>query len=426
VALAAAQARFHMVPGWLWRAIDWLGLTKTAALGAVVSIVAAAASLLGSFLSTRWLQKANARHLSELEARKADLQRGLEERKAVLQDGLEERKATLQSGLEGRKTELQKDLEERKTDLQASLESRKLLLQKDLEQFKAEIADDLAAQSARRAYEYEARKRLYAQVEPLLFQLFEASEGAFHAVTSLSRTQRRGDIPGWLGGDGYYMRSIVHRLFLPLSILRLMQRSTTLLDLRLDPSIRLRYALLKECYLTLTDDFGVATLGPGLEYDPNARDWRSLRAQRPDVYWRQGLVIGRLDRLVDAMVISENASRRPMNFGEFETAIREPPRFADVYESAQDIFTGFDFRGRPVLGRMLTVYACLFHVLMSIYDRAPHEVNLLDIAAEFNSGVQSAPLRWWRAGEPDVLEIVQPYVQQRIKQATTQGSYVRF
>src|SRR5262249_8532269 len=223
---------------------------------------------------------------------------------------LEQVRAKNQSDLETHKGKLQGQLEDRKAELQ-------LDLQKEMEEFKAEIADDAAAKNARRGYEFEARKRLYGQVEPLLFQLFEAAESAFHAVASLARTQREGHLPEWLDGDEYYIRSIIHRTFLPLAILRLIQKSTTLIDLNLDPSIRLRYAILKECYLTWTDHVGIARFEPKLDYEPSAIDWKTLRQQDPAKYWRQGFVIGHLDRFIDAMIITDGTSRRPMNFGEF-------------------------------------------------------------------------------------------------------------
>ena len=51
-----------------------------------------------------------------------------------------------------------------------------------LERLKSELADEAASKSARRDYEYEARKRLYQEIEPLLFQLHEAAEEAFYRV----------------------------------------------------------------------------------------------------------------------------------------------------------------------------------------------------------------------------------------------------
>jgi hypothetical protein len=262
---------------------------------------------------------------------------------------------THSKSLEGIKAKYQRDLENRKNELQEELEQRKLTLQKELEQFKANVADELAAHNARRAYEYEARKRLYEQVEPLLFQLFEAAEGAFHIVKSLVRTQRMGDLPQWLSSIAhepaarrYYVRSVIYRLFLPLTIYRLIQRSTTLVDLNLDPSIHVRYSLLKECYVMWTSDFDIAQLRPQLPYKPNEHNWEKLREDDPATYWRQGVPIGNLDRLIDSMVWGEGPSRTPMTFGQWETAIDQVAEAGDPYKILADIFLGFEFRSRDV------------------------------------------------------------------------------
>src|SRR5580693_1977611 len=50
--------------------------------------------------------------------------------------------------------------------------------QKDLERFKAEQQRLLAENSALTSYEFEARKRLYTECEPIFFQLAEAAEVA--------------------------------------------------------------------------------------------------------------------------------------------------------------------------------------------------------------------------------------------------------
>ena len=72
----------------------------------------------------------------------------------------------------------------------------------DLEKLKAEMgarfAETSAERNARRDYEYDAKKRLYQEIEPLLFQLFEALEEAHYRVRSLARSSRHGNLPGWL------------------------------------------------------------------------------------------------------------------------------------------------------------------------------------------------------------------------------------
>ena len=395
--------------------------------GGAVSVLGAIGTAVIGLIKERALERSKADHQRALENLKNQLQGQLEGRKTELQTGLEERKSELQTGLEVRKSELQGGLELRKSELQVELEAKKFDFQKELEQFKAGIADDLAAHNARRAYEYDARRRLYTQVEPLLFQLLEASEGGFHAVTSLVRTQQRGNLPGRLDVEGYYLRSIIHRLFRPLAIFRLMQRTTTLVDLNLDPSIRLRYTVLKECYLTFTDDFGIAELDPALRYNPNRADWATARLQAPEENWRQGLVIGLLDRLTDGMAVARGAVQDVMNYGEFETATLEGGSLRSAYVPVRDIFLNFDFVHRPVLARLLLVYAILIHTLMSIYGRPSDQVDFSVIVTELlNKAENREPLRWWN--DPGTLhfDVVRPYVDRRLQQATTQGAYVKF
>jgi hypothetical protein len=329
--------------------------------------------------------------------------------------------------LERAKAHFQEDLERRKGELQADLEERKTGLQKELEEFKAGLTEQLAVQNARRSYEYDAKRRLYVQVEPLLFQLFEAAEGAFHAVTSLARTQRKKHLPEWLADDAdkYYIRSIIHRLFLPLAILRLIQRTTTHIDLTLDPSIRLRYALLKESYLTWTDDFGLADVEPELTYDPNKDDWSKLRKADRAKYWRQGLVIGELDRLVDAMTVAESSPQRAMNFGEWELAVSNSKELKPAFGIVEDIFIGFEFHDRPVLGRVLISYACMMHTLMSIYGKPAERVDLAQLVSGLSVTDNVSGLKWWKDGEPDAVVEVLPYVLARCQQAM-QGEYARF
>ena len=81
----------------------------------------------------------------------------------------------------------QKAVERMKAELQEDL-------QRQLEDVRAALADRNSAAAARRDYEYEARKRLYQHVEPLLFQLYEALEEAHYRVRSLVRTATQGHL----------------------------------------------------------------------------------------------------------------------------------------------------------------------------------------------------------------------------------------
>ena len=77
------------------------------------------------------------------------------------------------------------------------------------------LSRQAAEESARRAYEYEARQRLYTEIQPLLFQLSELCESSFDRIVNLQqpRAFRRLELPG-----SYVMLSTIHRLGSPQSL----------------------------------------------------------------------------------------------------------------------------------------------------------------------------------------------------------------
>ncbi len=230
--------------------------------------------------------------------------------------------------------------------------------------FEAENEEKKGAAAARRDYEYEAMKRLYTDVEPLLFQLYEALEEAQYRVASLCRTSRNGNLPKWLAGDGYYLRSTVYKLALPLAYLRLLQSKITFVDLGLDSSIYMRYLLLKLYGRSFTDDFDFAKLAPGLVYDPTSNIPKKLREENPTSYRRQGLVVGDLENVAALLVDGQRAKL----FSEFEAALNAEPLDESLRE-LMGIFQGFSPVGRPVIARMLIVQGYLGKLLRLSFER---------------------------------------------------------
>jgi hypothetical protein len=204
-------------------------------------------------------------------------------------------------------------------------------------------------------------------------------------------------------------------------LLRLLQQRTTLVDLTMDSSIRLRYRLLRECYLTFTDDFGLAAIEPRISYQPNVREWRVLRLSAPALHWRQGFVVGHLDRIVDGLIVDNGKKPRPMNYGEMESALTTIPSF----KALVDLLLNFDFASRPVLGRMLMTYASLLHILMSAYG-----FNDIDkfgnSTAALLDRMESDPRFSLQSGGPNDIKILRPYIEERLKQATATNGYVQF
>ena len=130
--------------------------------------------------------------------------------------------------------------------------------QEDIEKLKSALAERKSENDARRDYQYEARKRLYQECEPLLFQLSEVSEYAIFRVQSLARTARKGNLSSsdhWLDGPGYYMASTIYNLLAPVAVFKLLQRRITFVDLTVEPQIRGQYQLAMAIYVSFTDDF---------------------------------------------------------------------------------------------------------------------------------------------------------------------------
>jgi hypothetical protein len=246
---------------------------------------------------------------------------------------------------------------------------------KKAEMLRANLAAAAAERDARRDYEYEARKRLYAQFEPLLFQLIEHSDNALHRIYSLARTARQGNLvpgEGWLWAvtsRNYYAVSTLYKLITPAVHFRLMQSRLTLSDLTVDPEINMQYAIAKQIYIAITDDFEVARLGTvKLPYDPNSDRADELRQGDPRSYWRQGLFVGWLDRLLDALIISDsNGTPRCMRYGEFESAYNSDALSAAVAPWAE-IFLNFHPRERPILWRILLAQAHLYEALLRVRE----------------------------------------------------------
>jgi hypothetical protein len=287
------------------------------------------------------------------------------------------------------------------------------------ERLKAQLASEDAAKKARLEYEFDARKRLYSELEPLLFQLFEAAEHSYFRVVSLVRTQRLGNLGiserSWLVGFRYYFCSTIFRLFLPLAIFRIIQRSATFVDLGLDEQIRTKYFLLKLSYLAFTDDFVIARQSPPLKYDPNNKNWEEERKLAPEVYWRQGLYLGHIDRLIEIMIVQEEGKQRPITYGEFEDKAHNDPVFKAVLEPILDVFHGFSFETRPILARILLTHACLMRLLLYCFNRHASVHNLIQGLRDFlKSDETKNDIIWSEQKVDDYSEPVRLYLEKNV------------
>lgn len=267
----------------------------------------------------------------------------------------------------------------------------------------SKLENQTAAEQARREYEYEARKRLYTECEPLLFQGLELAQNARHRVKSLARSARSNDIrvdgTGWLARHGYYYQSTAFFLLAPMTSYKILQGRITSIDLRLDPGLQAQYELLKLLYQSFADDFDLAKLG-NTKYEPDRADttetnWEFLRRDKPAIYARQGFYVGTLEMIVENL-ISTSGPARCKTFGEFSADFKQQDGNGTEFTAIlQEVFEGFHPKRKPILWRVLITQVALYDAFINAQRPASNVQSLLrDSASRFGTPEQMKEFDW--------------------------------
>jgi hypothetical protein len=235
-----------------------------------------------------------------------------------------------------------------------------------LEQLKAELGESQAERNAQRDYRYEAIKRLYTDLQPLLFQLSELCDSAYLHTRGLARTARNGNLgagpESWLR-DEYFLVSTVYRLLVPVAVLRLMQRRLTFVDLSVDEELGQQYRFARALAGTWNSGFDLAGKAPRLEYRPHDGDAAARAAEQPAVYALQHLYAGQLDQTVGCLVVQDpDAPLRHRTYGEFEDEYRNGSAREQMAPAVR-LLSSFHPRTHPVLWRMLVVQSHLHRAI---------------------------------------------------------------
>ena len=254
-----------------------------------------------------------------------------------------------------------------------------------LETLKAELGEQRAEADARRAYEYEARKRTYELYEPLRIQLLESIGSAWRQMTDIliPPLQRQTSA----SSSGYVVKATVYYLLSPIVLCRMIERRLTLVDLALDQQVHVEYALVQAVYHTLADDAFISTLAPALPYTPYVQGWRELRVVCPQQFRRQGLPPGRCDTALDALHITRaEGVDTLMSFGEFERVFDAvvPTDVKSGPGAARDLFDDFAPATQPVLWRTMVIQAMLYWCIQqTVWDgRLPGHGDIAGAFAE--------------------------------------------
>lgn len=242
----------------------------------------------------------------------------------------------------------------------------------------ASLNEEQHERDAQRDYQYEARKRLYTDLQPLLFQLTELCGSAYRHTRGLARTARQGhlgpDTDSWLVSDDYYLRSTVYRLMVPVAALQLIRRRLTSLDLSLDDAIGTQYRFARALSGTWNSGFDLAAVAPALEYRPHDNAAKEGVHQHPEVFALQHLYAGQIDQIVSTMLVKDDEGLRYRGYGEFEAAYDDDENVRKNVAPLLQLFAGFHPRTHPVLWRMLIVQAHLQQAIVSTFAEPPGRI----------------------------------------------------
>jgi hypothetical protein len=289
-----------------------------------------------------------------------------------------------------------------------------------LEHLKNELEIKKDEQTARRDYEYEARKRLYQECEPILFQLSELSESALRRIYALARNAREGNLGPeryWLSTDHYFIRSTIYRLIAPMAAFKLLQYKLTNIDLKLVQTINIQYMLGKILYYTFSSSPELAQSEPTIPYDPDyiateskgltEDEKKEIRIRRPEKYWLQGLKVGTLDILAESLILANKESGTSIkSFGEFEREFFENVVNSETivdkrFEVFLTLFSYFHPKTRPILWRVLITQAYIYNAIAKIHSSG--DLNLSNFDELFN--IENTKLKCdWRQPNEAVSE----------------------
>jgi hypothetical protein len=215
--------------------------------------------------------------------------------------------------------------------LALDLEAQKSAQQRELAEHKAhvealvrrELELQLAEHAAKRAYEWDARKRLYAAIGPLRFQLLlacRALAGRLEALADKERTYGT-------SVKGYYGQSTLYRLLRPLAIAELIERQIAYADFAVD-EVAIDILRFKQSAQRILSGHEVVGDHPDM-------DWR---------YQRQHAFMDSIAAAANALIVTDDEEpARPLRFDEFRGQEFES------FEPFTSLLQDFSVAGKPLL-----------------------------------------------------------------------------
>jgi hypothetical protein len=242
-----------------------------------------------------------------------------------------------------------------------------------LKEKQAELDEAQKERDAQRDYRYEAMKRLYADLQPVFFQLADVCETGYRHTRRLAERARAGSLgageQSWMR-DPYFLLATIYQLLVPIGVVGVLQRRLTTVDLTVDPSVAAQYRFARGAIDAWISGFDLAAVEPPLEYRPHDPEAPARKDNAPAVFRVQHLYTGQVDRIASLMIVSDDAGRavRHCTFTEFEDRQDADPLFRKRLAPAIELFREFDPLRHPVLWRMLVAQAHLYRAIAQTVD----------------------------------------------------------
>jgi hypothetical protein len=264
---------------------------------------------------------------------------------------------------------------------------------------KAELDDMVGEETAWRSYWFEARKRLYAEVRPLLFQIAEHSYlGRDRIVRVLKNEITVHDKVG----------NTALRIFAPLVLGRELQRRLTNVDLALDKPVSAQYGVIREMLTNLHEGRAIADMEPQIRYRV---DNETDNEPRGNLTWAQ------LDRVIELFTVrEEDGPTRPLRQGELDDMLDRPQETEEkptdrpqkVLSVVNDLFGDLPPNSARVLGRLLLAQSAFMHVLidMQARDASDPPSSVLPVSPDEIK---------WRCMTPEDVSAAEKYVGGRLE-----------
>ena len=268
----------------------------------------------------------------------------------------------------------------------------------NMEKVKTELALHKSQYDARLAYEFEARKRLYLEYEPLFFQLQDYCFTAKNQISGISwrayewsRERNQWGQERWMTIDSYFFKETIYKLFCPLAVFHLIKERVGGLDASLDPNIlvvhrlgRILYQLYRHDYviaslmsddILITEEFATRLNRPGTVGQSFGKTyhtiWKEYGMSDPeDFIGGEGLQSGHLDNIIEAFISRSRGNASIKTFGEIEATISSES--TDWLNVLAGRFKNFSPRSNKILWRVLACQANIYRIIRDI----KHDVHL--------------------------------------------------